>query len=128
MPARAKASRLLLPISLLGAYLLPLVHAETYDLSELPGNVGTYFNIGDFAGGLIVSAIFLLFPTAMIMFACARAKTSGETMFLAVLICDFVLMGFLVALTWLPYWIFLVVCLLVAIMFAGKIRDLITGK
>ncbi len=107
--------------------LTPLCYAQTgFDLLDLPQNVADYFGIGLFAAELLVSFMFLLFPTVMIGFL--MSKRSGASALYAVLIVDFVVMGFLVALGWLDYWIFLIVCLLVAVLMAGTLRDMITGK
>lgn len=105
---------------------VPTVYAEeSYDLTELPMRVGEYFGISIFAAGLIVSALFILFPT---MITGLVMKRSANTAILyAILVVDFVTMGFLVALAWLPYWIFLILCLIIALLFAGQIRDMITG-
>lgn len=100
--------------------------APDIDLIDLPQNVADYFGIPLFAAELLVSAGILLFATVLVGFVMKRS--ANQAILYSILIVDFVLMGFLVALSWLDYWIFLIVCLLVAIMFAGTLRDLITGK
>ena len=67
-----------------------------------------------------------MFPTAMTGFALYRSK--GPTILFSIIIVDFVTMAFLVALGWLPYYIFLILALLIGILMAGSLRDLITGK
>lgn len=97
-----------------------------YNLTDIPDGMAEYFNIPAFTAGIIISAGILLFVSCMIAFTLSKRGT--QAIAYGVLISDFVTMGALVALGWLPYWIFLVLCLLVAILFAGSLRDLLTGK
>lgn len=97
-----------------------------FNLTSFPDLVATAFSLTDFAAKLLVSSLILLFFT--ILTGVAFMKSNGNTILYAVLIVEFVVMGFLVALAWLPYWIFLIVCLLVAVLLAGQLRGFITGK
>lgn len=107
--------------------LIPLGYCETeVNLLDLPGQVATYFGIDEFSAKLLVSFFFLLWPTVVVGFLYGRARNAGSMLY-PIIIVDFVAMGFLVALGWMPYWIFLIVCLLIALLLAMQLRGLITG-
>lgn len=103
-----------------------VAYAQTVDLTDLPANVAAYFGISEFQAELLCSFMFLLFPTIMIGFVMKRS--ASMSIVISVLVVDFVTMGFLVALGWLDYWIFLIVCLIVGVFMASTLRDMITGK
>ncbi len=131
---KAKPLRLFLVFSLVFCILFFVslkvqpVKAETdsYNLTDLPNGVADYFGIDVFSAEILVSALFLLFTTMLC--GVAFYKSQNSAVLYAVLVVDFVSMGFLVALGWLPYWIFLMVCLLVAILLAMQLRGMITGE
>lgn len=104
--------------------LIPKVNASVYNLTDLDDAVADVLGISSFTGGLLISFIILLFPTLCIAWALAKSK--GPTVMYALIIVDFCVMGFLVALGWLEYWIFLIVALLIALLLAGAVRGLIT--
>jgi len=97
-----------------------LAHAEEeVNLSELPQRLSEMLTIDLFAAQLLLSGLFLMWtivPTLML-----------SKNIVAPLAIGFVVMSFCVAMTWLPYWILVVVAMIVALMFAGKMRDWITG-
>lgn len=112
-------------IALTALAAIPKAYAGDYNLTDLPEYVGDYFGVSEFIAGLLCSFMFLLFPTVMIAFTMKKSANTAITY--TCLIVDFVVMGFLVAIAWLPFWIFLIVSLIIALMFAGQLRDLITG-
>lgn len=102
------------------------MHAQlafAVDLSEMPQRLGDSLGMSLLAGQMLSSAIVLalfLFPTMLL------TKRSGQQG-MAVIIMTFMVMGSLVAFGWLPIWFLLVTALLVALLFAGKMRGYIGG-
>jgi len=105
--------------------ILPVpVKAEAdIEISAIPQNLADKMGIPLFAGQLLCSTILLLIfvlPTALI----ARKKNASPIAELMLGLCG---MSVCLALGWLPYWILLVFTMLIALMYAGKMRDFITG-
>lgn len=95
------------------------------NLTDIPIRVADAFNVDTFAGQLICSGIFMMiciFPVTII----SRAKFSNSSWIPEVAI-SLITMGICISIDWLPVWFFLVLCLLISLMFAGKMRDAITG-
>ena len=101
------------------------VHAENGEINfkEIPEYFAEKLNISVFAGGILTSGIVLL-TVSLPVICIAR----GKNVLIAILAVDFVFMGLCIALTWLPYWFLIIFSTLIALLFAGQIRDLITGK
>lgn len=96
---------------------------DEIDITEIPARFGDMLGTTEFVGGLIASAIFLcmfLFPAMFL----ARGRTSQTYV---ILFLGITVLGICVALTWLPVFIFFVLCLLIGLLFAGKIRTFIGG-
>jgi len=94
------------------------------DISQFPQTLSDALGIPLIAGQMLASMLFLclfLFPTMLL-----TNKRSNQ--FVAIIFVGLGCLGVTVALTWLPYWFFLIICMIVALMFAGTMRDLITGK
>jgi len=109
---------------------ISLVHAgdeeETVNLGDFPVKLAEAFNIDIFAGQLLASLIFMslfLFPSMLIA---GYFGGSGAILY-TVIFVGMGTSGVCVALGWLPVWIFLVECLLIALLFADRMRQLITG-
>lgn len=102
--------------------LIP-IHAENIDLTTIPQYLGDNLGIGTFAGG-ILCFILLMMMTVLPMAIITRGKKSG---FIPELALTIGVMGFCIAIEWLPYWFLLILSMLIALMFSGKMRDLITG-
>lgn len=84
------------------------------DLLELPELIAEALGISTFAGGILLSALFLL------MFLLPVAIWGDETkssMLLSMMI-GFPLMSFLVAIAFLPSWVMVMTVLMVAGMYA----------
>jgi len=102
---------------------LPVVHAvdendEVY-LYDLPQKFSEAFNIDLFPAQIFASAIILMvfmIPVAI------WSKTIIPPIFVGV-----VILGLLIALTWLPVWFLVVLCMMIALLFAGRIREWISG-
>lgn len=101
------------------------VNAESdVDFANIPQNLADKLNIPLFASQILASGIILLMfllPLTII----ARGKRAG---YIPELATTLVILGFCIAIEWLPYWFLLILAMLVALMFSGKMRDLITGS
>ena len=103
---------------------LPVVHAveendEVY-LLDLPQKFADAFNIGLFPAQI--------FTTGIIMMVFMLPIAIWSKSMIPPIFVGFIVMGLCVALTWLPVWFLVVTAMLVALMFAGKMRDLISGS
>lgn len=102
----------------------PVFAPDDVNLLDLPEQLGERLGVSTFAGGLIASAILFMItvlPIAMI----TRRRNTG---FIAELVVGFVVMGVCIAINWLPYWFILIFSMIVALMFAGRMREFITGR
>ena len=93
------------------------------NLTDIPIRLAEGLNIDTFSGKILCSIILLLIcvlPISMIV----RSKYSSWIPEIAITLC---IMGFCVSIQWLPVWLFLVLCLIIGLMFAGKMRGFITG-
>ena len=91
------------------------------DLSSFGTSLGEKLGIGDFAGNLLMGLIILLvlmFPIIMI----SRRRGSG---FMAEMIFGIATMCFNIAVGFWPPWILIIVCFLIALLFADKIADIL---
>jgi hypothetical protein len=121
---RLKISPLLTLLVIFIVMALPVVHAvdpnDEVNLMDLPQHFADAFNIGLFPAQIfttgIIMMIFML-PIAI------WSKTIVPPIFVG-----FVVMGLCVALTWLPVWFLVVTAMLVALMFAGGMRNWLSGK
>lgn len=100
---------------------------EAVSLPNLPGALESAFGITDashLSGGILASLIFLVFFCTPVAFA---TRASGHaTIFLLFVAVGVV--GFSLVLGWLPSYFILFEGLLVSSLFAGQIRDWISGK
>ena len=95
------------------------------NIQDVPQRLGNALGISDpgtagFVGGLLASAI--------LMFTFILPVALYSKSFLPSMLVGFLLMGTCIGLGWLPYWFLLIIVMLVALMFAGNMRDWITGK
>jgi hypothetical protein len=90
-------------------------------LSERLGlpTTGNYF-VGRILASGIILMLFLL-PT---VFACTKF---GKDVMFPSLFVGFIAFGFCIALGWLDWWFLLVISMIVAFMFAGRMGNLIGG-
>lgn len=121
---KLKASPIPLFIVFIASMLiLPVYAPEGVDLSEFPQQLADAMNLPLIAGQMLASTLILflfLAPTLLLLNKHASQST-------AVLVVGISVMGFLIGAGWLPYWFLLVLCLLVAVMYAGKFRDFLSG-
>jgi len=100
--------------------------SDTVNLQNFPQQLATALGVSLFVAQILASTILLclvLFPSIMVA---GYFGGSGAVLY-AILIVGLPVSGVCVGLGWLPVWIFLVTCLLIALMFAGQMRGLITG-
>jgi len=108
---------------------ISLVHAdddETVNLGDFPQKLAEALNVSLFVGQLLASLIFIsifLLPSILIA---GYFGGAGAVLYVIIFV-GMASSGVCVALGWLPVWIYLVECLLIALLFAGKMRELITG-
>jgi len=104
---------------------LPLAYAVDEDsqvnLLDVPLKVSEALGIPLFASQILCSAV------VFVMFVLPVAFLSKKG-YLPPLIVSFLVLGTTVAIGWLPYWFLLIISMIVALMFAGTMRDWITGK
>jgi len=93
---------------------------DVVDISKLPNKLAEAFNAPLFAGQILASAI----PFGLICFPTFLLTKSPLAHVSAIILC----LGFTIAIGWLPVWLFLILCLLIGLMFAGQMRDFITGR
>ena len=103
---------------------VPSVYAEgEVSLTDFPQQLADKLGIDLFPAQLLTSAIFLglfLFPAILL--------AGKDNAIFAMVIVGLPVMGFCIAMEWLSYWFLLVVAMLIALMFSGKMRDWISGR
>jgi len=115
-----KTKFLLTSLILLLIFVIPVYASEDVNLSDLPQQLSEKLTIPLFAAQLLTTAIFLtlfLFPAFIL-----------TKNILAHIMIGFIIMGFCIAMEWLPYWFLIIIAMIVALMFSGKMRDWITGR
>ena len=93
------------------------------NFADIPNLVAEKLNISIFASGILCSGIVLLVGTLPVII-----MIRGKNVILFTLIAQLIAMGFCVSIQWLPYYFLLLYSVLVALLFSGKIRDLIIGR
>jgi len=118
-------------ILILTLSLIPQVYADSesdVNLMDLPKQLTERLGLpssGDyFAGKILASCILLALFLLPTLFLCSRFNR--DVLFPALFV-GFLVLGFCIALGWLPYWFLLVICLIIAFMFSGQIRSWISG-
>jgi len=91
-------------------------------LTDLPAQVGSALGISIGSAGLLLSCGVLV-SIGMLCVLMGRKMNV-----LATAIPMVSSMAFLVAVGWLPYWILLVIGVIISISFAGPFRTILTGK
>ena len=95
--------------------MLPL-----FDITQIPTNIGTALGTTSTVGGLLASAFMLLmFDMPIVIF-------SKNIMMLTVMTVMVLCLD--VALTWLPYFVLIIVIFMLALLFASEMRTWITGR
>jgi len=93
--------------------VFPVYASASVDLESLPEALADQLGISDFSGGILTSALFLL------MFVLPVAIWRRG--FMASLFMCFLTICFEVAVGWLPYWILIMMTLIIAGLYASKL-------
>lgn len=96
---------------------------DTVNLQDLPVQLSERLNIPLAAAELLTASLFLgwfIFPGLLL------AKDNVPQS-LVVAILGLPIYGFAILMGWLDYWFLLIVCLLMALMYAGKFRQILSG-
>jgi len=104
--------------------LITPIHASDVDLQSIPTQLAEALGIPTFAGEILISGITML----MFLLPICLLTRKGRGSWIPEVAVTFVIMGFCIAIEWLPYWFLVVIGMFVALMFSGTMRDLITGK
>jgi hypothetical protein len=120
---RLKISPLLALLVIFVVMALPIVHAvdpnDEVNLMDLPQRFADAFNIGLFPAQI--------FTTGIIMMIFMLPIAIWSKSLIPPIFVGFIVMGLCVALTWLPVWFLVVTAMLVALMFAGGMRNWLSG-
>ena len=105
-------------VSLL-CFSVKLAYAEDpdIDLTDLPNALGDQLGISSFSAGIILTAL-LLFPFNMVLLLWSKGGTIA-------IIVNFVFLGFFTSIGWIPNWTVLLVGLIIAGLYATKIKEMI---
>lgn len=112
-----KPSFLSIPLFFLICFSLIIpVYADDPDINimNLPAQLASAWGITEFAAGLFMSTLLCL----AFLFTIAIWKKTA----FAPLIVGIGVMGFCIAIGWLPYWILIAVVMLIAAMSASRIK------
>jgi hypothetical protein len=95
---------------------------DAVSLTGVPDALANALGISLFPAQILASLLFMSFFLLPILFL-----TKGKNIILAVLI-GISCLSFTVAIGWLPFWTLVVIVLMTSLMFAGSMRDWISGK
>jgi len=94
--------------------------ADNVNIMDLPSKLSDAIGVPVFASQLLISSIFLF------AFLLPCSIWGGENP-LPTIIIGFCIMGFLIAVSWMPYWFLFVIALIIALMFGGRMKDWVTS-
>lgn len=101
---------------------------EEVNMLDLPEMLSDALGLPDtadyFAGKILATVIILSLFMVPTLFACNRFEKEA---LLPSIFVGLLAFGFCIAIGWLDYWFLLVICLIVGLMFAGRMRDWIGG-
>lgn len=116
----------LLPLFVASLFSLTTpVFAQTQDinLQDLPTRVAQALGMPVLAGQMLASGVVLI----MFLLPLTLLTRRGRAGWLPEMVVSLVLLGFCIAIGWLPYWFLIIICLLIALMFSGSMRTWLTG-
>lgn len=107
--------------------LVPTVYAEEVEvnLSNVPQQLSQKLGIPLFASQLLCSGMVVFLP---ILTIAILARGRYRHSWIAELFVGFMFMAFAIALQWCPYWLLIILAMLISLMFARQMRELITGR
>ena len=92
-----------------------------FDITQIPANLGAALGTTSTVGGILASAfLILMFDMPLVIFA------RNQLMMLAVM--TVITLSACVALTWLPFFVLIIVIFMLALLFASEMRTWITGR
>lgn len=94
------------------------------EVSSIPLYLSEKLGIPLFAGQLLCSGFLVFVP--LLSFALISRRRSNS--WIAELAISLIFMSVSIALQWLPVWLLFVFCFILALMFAGNMRDWLTGR
>ena len=92
-------------------------------MSAIPITIAEGLKIDLWAGKLVCSAILIL----IVLIPLTMIVKSRYSSWIPECALTLLIMGFCMGLGWLDAWIFLVFCMLIGLMYAMKMRKVITG-
>lgn len=99
--------------------LTSVVYAEdSVDLTDFPQQLATQLNMSLLAGQILATAIVV----ALCIFVPVLAQNLLGTSIMAI-----IALTFCIALTWIPYWMLIMVAILIALMVARSFQRLSSG-
>jgi len=124
---KSKTTLLMLLVSLFALSQLPFFVQVAYareeiSLMDIPELLGEAFGVSTFAGGLIASLIFsvmVLLPSGMLI--------RGRHASLVMIIEGLGVFAICIAIAWLPLFLIIVLCMIIALLFSGNVRDWLSG-
>lgn len=105
------------------SFISPVNASSNINFSDIPPKLGEALGIPTFASQLLMSGILML----MFLLPITMLTRKGRGSWIPEVAVTFVIMGFCIGIGWLPYWFLLIIAMLTALMFSGRMRDLITG-
>jgi len=114
---------LIMPVSLVHA----IDEDEVVNFGEFPDKLAEALNIDLPSAKLLSCSIILclfLFPSMLI--GGWFGGLGGAI--LSIVVVGLPVGGFLVSMGWLPIWVYVMLCIIVALMFSGKMRGWISGS
>lgn len=112
-----RSYRFIFPIFCVLLFLvLPVLAVDnsTVNMTEFPTLIGESFNVSTVIAGYLLSSGIML----SVGLALAFLKAKG----LLLIMVEFVVLAGCIALGWMPYYLMLVIVLIVALMYADKIK------
>lgn len=111
---------------LLTLYIIsPAQGANEIDFNSFPTQIADKLSISLFPAQILLSGVIMLMFLLPIALITRKRNTQGAIPEVAMTL---VIMGFCIALGWLPFWFLLVLSMLIALMFSTRVRDAITGR
>jgi hypothetical protein len=115
-------------IILISMFFVFPVYAQSFDITQVPQYLDNQIGCGEFGGGVLATlilALIFLIPTSIISSVVVRK--GSKTGFVPEFIVAILIVCFSVAIGWLSYWILLVMCLGIGLLFAIGAKDILTG-
>jgi hypothetical protein len=93
------------------------------EILTIPQGLADLLGIDIVSAQLILSGVIIAVTLAILSFAIRKSRAVAVGTFG----CEFTILISLIALGWLPYYLLIIVSVLVALLFSATVRDWITG-